>query len=862
MATSRKVASAYVDLELQIAKFKAALGEADGSMKKFSKQLREENEKSRESVRLLTESIGVGVPRGLQKIIATAPGVTRALNMAFDAVVVIALVKVVYEAGEKIVEFGRKSEEAAKKNIEAWRNLSEPIDSANDKMRITNDRLEEQIAKLEHKPTNELKTAIDEAADHANMLYSALQKANKESEALLESNQTAWYSGFLGKEQTKDITREVVEQDKNVDAAKSSRAAHQQYYGDKIESLGSATAGNKLAREAIATEAMRQYRRDTDSVIGALKTAAKTLTDTYNQVNAWQTDPKGRHGADWTNILTIAGGEAHKYQSQLSAESLDQQNLADTGKLGEDRARKDAITQASEADRKTLEKAKDHLTEMKAVHDMSLEEVIDYWNKMAAAQASNGAKKLMGMEASRTQAELTKQAFAARLQDYFDRTKASLEAESKRIALSAPASLNDTYDAIVKADEESRVAAKKAARITFEGVSEDLKQKEKLAELQNKIDEASGKLSASQAAKQLQSLHDQTNEDYIKAFGAAQNAGAGYDLKTAEAHNGEVDLQRIKDKQDVWNSSFQGGMTSAFDDLIKRSEDFNAQFKDLLMNTVTDVNGAILKLMTTHDDPHPFNAAGKAIFAGVAKTGLEDAEGKVLKLLGFAKNDIQKVFVTNPPEGGAANHLAGAGSSGLLGIVKNIEQKAAHIGGIFGKGGLLDKQAGSVSKNQPNESSIGSYVNAGGQAASKLLIPQSGKASSGRSGDDSSSMMPSSLLAPSTLGPDDFSDIPGRAGGGLMGPGSWYLTGEDGPELLQVGNTSKINNARDTANLMNGGTTHHHHYHIGAIDARGATDPAAVHAAVQRGIMQAAPHIAAATHAAAADKKRRTPRGH
>jgi hypothetical protein len=98
----------------------------------------------------------------------------------------------------------------------------------------------------------------------------------------------------------------------------------------------------------------------------------------------------------------------------------------------------------------------------------------------------------------------------------------------------------------------------------------------------------------------------------------------------------------------------------------------------------------------------------------------------------------------------------------------------------------------------------------------------------------------------------------GMETGGLMKPGGFYLTGERGPELLRVGSTTRINNARDTSRIMSSGGGSHveHHYHI---DARGATDPAAVTAAINRAISRAAPQIAASSIAAMQDMKARRP---
>jgi hypothetical protein len=50
------------------------------------------------------------------------------------------------------------------------------------------------------------------------------------------------------------------------------------------------------------------------------------------------------------------------------------------------------------------------------------------------------------------------------------------------------------------------------------------------------------------------------------------------------------------------------------------------------------------------------------------------------------------------------------------------------------------------------------------------------------------------------------------------------------------------------------------HFHPGAIDARGATDPAAVKAMVKRGIAEAAPAIIASSLHANSDKNARRAR--
>jgi lambda family phage tail tape measure protein len=92
--------------------------------------------------------------------------------------------------------------------------------------------------------------------------------------------------------------------------------------------------------------------------------------------------------------------------------------------------------------------------------------------------------------------------------------------------------------------------------------------------------------------------------------------------------------------------------------------------------------------------------------------------------------------------------------------------------------------------------------------------------------------------------------IPGFADGGMIDPNQWAVVGEEGPELFHSGGGGQIipNHKLDSA--MGGGDTHHWN-----VDARGSNDPASV----ERAVMKAAPHIAAAAVKAVGESKMRRP---
>ena len=198
MAVNAKVASAYVDLVARTAAFKAAMDEAGMQARAFGNQMRAETQKSREAVRLLSEDIGVRIPRGLQTVISKMPMVTTAMNAAFDAVIVFALIDVVVKAGEKIYEFAKKNEDAARKNREAWAGTISSINQENDSLELTKTKLENAIAKLEHKPQNKLKEAIEEAKVAADELGRKLDEDIKKIADTLKGEQSGMLMHLLG----------------------------------------------------------------------------------------------------------------------------------------------------------------------------------------------------------------------------------------------------------------------------------------------------------------------------------------------------------------------------------------------------------------------------------------------------------------------------------------------------------------------------------------------------------------------------------------------------------------------------------------------------------------------------------------
>jgi cell division protein FtsB len=167
-------------------------------------------QQSKASLALMGEEIGIHIPRQLRTFITMLPGVGQALDVSFKAVAIIALIAVIYEAVKKVLEFRKALDDlhtAAEKNAAEFDRFADSQKLANLELKTTNDQLENAIAKLQHKPENNLKIAVDEAATAALNLSERMDKSLRSFAELAQKNAPGMFAEILGRQQgTKDIT--------------------------------------------------------------------------------------------------------------------------------------------------------------------------------------------------------------------------------------------------------------------------------------------------------------------------------------------------------------------------------------------------------------------------------------------------------------------------------------------------------------------------------------------------------------------------------------------------------------------------------------------------------------------------------
>jgi hypothetical protein len=166
------VGTLAVDITTNQATF--TLDKAKSELDDFGRKGKEAGEKveysmreARESIMLTGEALGVHLPAGITRVIASIGPLGAALEAAMPAAAIIAGVALIIEHYNKMAEAQRKAaDEAANASVKF-------IDEGRS-LQVTGLKLDDQIAKLEHRPSqNKLKEAILESANALDKLAQA-----------------------------------------------------------------------------------------------------------------------------------------------------------------------------------------------------------------------------------------------------------------------------------------------------------------------------------------------------------------------------------------------------------------------------------------------------------------------------------------------------------------------------------------------------------------------------------------------------------------------------------------------------------------------------------------------------------------
>lgn len=725
------------------------------------------------SIRLIEGDMTRNV-RAVERFITTIPGIGKALQAVFPIVGGLATVGIIARIGEEVYKLAHDLGQIRNVANESFGTLNEGARKGADSLRVANDKLEEQIANLEHKPVNNLALALDEARLRADDLATSLNKDYESVKKIIEESQKGIASKLFNGGVDQGLGSDIENRLANIRTL-----ARQQR-----DALGK---GDQPGADDLAAK----LRAAQDEALRFADSQTTMRNGTANAGTARQAAYSKVYGDQGINFDAI-----NQFKDLVSS----QEDTADEQKRNTaDQNRLKGLEQASKASAELLKSMQEGIEKQKAMYGVSVADELAYWSaRILAFSRGSDQFHTVQMEQFKLQADLYKE-LAEGKKKYLESAKGDVEGNDM---------LGRGAAEFRKLEIEQLERSAKSAQAYNEEVAKGNAEQEKartaFAETSIQMQLLQGAISQLGAAQALAAIHahdhaaeiDLVNQklaDQIRLINSMpEDKMSGEDKASATrnaqqeaanqiaALNGGYAITQAKDKQAVASQQIGPAIRDALNEMVRDFQDMATTLKTIIPRTMDSLNEDIVKAATGRGKAGDFGRTFTQAGDSLLKSGLQSAEGKVLGMFGLGPKSTPGSSPMNPiytiEVGG------GAGAPG-------------SYGGILG--GALSHIPGVGSGPIPN--------------------------------------FLTSLLPHFASGGDVLANRP-------------IMVGENGPEPFVPRTAGTI---FPTGSMGGGGDTHFH------IDARGATDPAAVNAAV----MRAAPHIVAASSHTEHQRRIRTPHG-
>lgn len=762
---------------------------------------------------------------------------SSALKMAFPTIGAIAFTAVISQGILKLRSFMQTADQMPQKIKNDWGSLTLSADTANDALVVTNDKLQEQIALLEKKRPNALKTELDEARVAADKLVQSLYEANAKMASLLKADRVGALQSAASNEAP---TASVAGSIKSINQKIATLGAE---YHLALRN-GDAADANRLLAQMRATEkygiswaSMMLHGRRGVTVLDTLSNPQGVPGGAGNDLMSFLglgglLDPRLKFNSiDFLSkasrrtlgfiprqdaVKAVVVGAENKWADEIAsyrdsnAIVSSQKELADL----KDRQRAahdhtDAAKKSQEAARKRREayaKAqaamvtgwKTDFDAARAARAMTLPQQAEWWT--ARAEMSSASPKAFAYALGQAQKVIA--AANEKLASPTGWRNANLGPIHGR--LSAPPSIPRNLSDHVTVIRQLQTAGWNTMQSVQKMASAVHATNNQLALYRISAAAARGEITQLDAASATAGIHQRQYNQAMRQFSfeirSVENApSTAMTPKERAATINRLELQRgryqvsamqVAQQDAMANGQWKPGSTmvavhNALDEFVLAVRDSSGKIAEIVTGTVEGVNQTLSGAIMAHSynayewRRNMANALGgeaRRVGAQGLNLALSHAEGGLLSRFGFG-------------------HTGKRGESAARPLYVH------EVGAAANASSVMTKLAGAGAK-------AGGVLGLVGSAFQGFF-----------------------------------------AGGGTVLPGLPAIVGERGPELFVPHTAGRI----VPNNQLGGGDTHIH------VDARGAHDPAAVEAAVHRGIAQAAPHIVGASVRAVHEHRSRIP---
>lgn len=589
--------------------------------------------------------------RAVERFVSQSKLVSGVLKSAFPVVGALALGGVVYELGQKVYKFIEAVNAVPKAISLGFRTANSAMETTNDELQVQIDKTQDRIDKLTGKQSNGLKDTLDEARVSADKLATSLQSDLDKITEITTKNSI----GMFGELMTGN-------------ASTKGEAGTINSYNEQIASAGYAY---KDAVRSGNTGDITKTRKALDDLLTSA--INKTQQDISSRVNAQNHPVDGEAHYDQTGAISLLQGAKSGYQDiQDNLRLHDTLNSKNSqAKVLEDQhtreeQQKQAATRARELMQKYNHRLIEEMTrqheEFDAAAHRSAKDEAQYWEMLSlklqvGSEQYLEARKQFDASMKRVNDE------NATGQDSFDKTTASIGSESAFKS-------NLTPNSTSAIREQGKSAVELAKALTdARGIQADANSA--MAESSIQYEAQTGRITQLDAATRLAALHTQEYADAMGALNEAmQSVAADPSLshldklaKLTQLHNRQMEYQSQRSQQMQSDNLAMGGsntspmvaVRSALDDFVRSITNTSQMIGSIVQGTLSTVNQSIIGGLTGRHGS--FRDGMKNITGGIASTGLNFAEGTVMKSFGFGKGKA---------DGSAANpyHVVSVGMTG------------------------------------------------------------------------------------------------------------------------------------------------------------------------------------------------------
>jgi hypothetical protein len=783
---ARSAGTVTLRFEAGTAGFVADVTKAKAAVRDFGASAKSNMVEAGATVKALQGNVA-GSERAMAHFMETTLHLGPALTAAFNVVGPVLVGLAIERTAEKALKFFDDMKAAPGKIFNAFRSLSEGLHLANDELRVSNDRLANDIAQLEGRRQNTLKLALDEARLAADKLAKSLENdlelVNKQLQQQNIGKLKAFWSGSA---RTTDVQRYIGGDDGT--GGFTGRLRSITARGEASISNAATPEAQKASRAKMDADLAAAYKEAQDWIAAEIK-KAETLARPH-PLAPGENPLFQNMGSDEAVRLHALRGLQGTLAEQSQFVSLQSTNTALTARkagiegagAGAEGGNKDQaelirltdeLAKAQEARLTGLEKIDaeetaeiDHLNEIGEANKANLLIVSQIYNtKRLAAYSEEMSKydKLLG-EATQQWDRLGGKAFKAVAAFDSDKIKAGkekLEAYSKALAkVTEPLAKLIAEQDHLAIEHQSRMTSLAPGAAANPVATLKLQQAPERAAI------------AAQYSEQIALANQQ-----IALAQQANDKQAGL-LATLQKQRIEAERKLAVDRLD--------------DELAeKQAETRQKGIKDFFLET-----------------QHPQTAGN------IAYQGMESAQEGV-------SNQLAKLFTGKKTNFGEM--LQGVGQDMTQNSIKSLMSTGlGAVGGLFGIKMPEGKPDGSASKPFHVISHGGEgFGGMGGAGLPEPPIPGMGQEPPELAGL-LSKILPG-FFAGGAVGDgggyfETSTPVPARAAGGPVSASSAYLVGEAGPEMLTRTSGYITSNSELRRSLGGGGG---HTFHT-TVDARGA----------------------------------------